>query len=188
MSLCLTSLTYNPHSKPRPEKWCQEQMLIFFHESRQYHTEYTKRIEARQLQKQGSDLTKVRGHTWATWGQSFPLPLSGPNYITHALMDIGNYNPPNNFCGLSLDKTNHVMQNRTMVIRGYPPSDLISVVWFYFDGRKTKKQANVQAKLLTGQEKPKKTFCRSQGRINKKLVDNFVPRNTKKSTKYAGTI
>ena len=25
-------------------------------------------------------------------------------------------------------------------------------------------------------------------RINKKPVDNFVPRNTKKSTKYAGTI
>ena len=38
------------------------------------------------------------------------------------------YNPPNNFCGLSLDKTDHVVQNRTMVIRRYPPSDLISVV------------------------------------------------------------
>ena len=38
------------------------------------------------------------------------------------------YNPPNNFCELSLDKTDHVIQDRTMDIRGYPPSDLISVV------------------------------------------------------------
>ena len=38
------------------------------------------------------------------------------------------YNPPNNFCGLSWDKTDHVIQNRTMDIRGYPPSNLISVV------------------------------------------------------------
>ena len=70
-------------------------------------------------------------------------------------------NPPNNFCVLSLDKTDHVIQNQTMVIRGSPPSDLISVVCFYFDGRKTKKQANVRAKLLIGQEKPKETFSRS---------------------------
>ena len=32
---------------------------------------------------------------------------------------------PNNFCGLSLDKTDDVIQNRTMVTRRYPPSDLI---------------------------------------------------------------
>ena len=38
------------------------------------------------------------------------------------------YNPSINFCVLSLNKTDQVMQNRTMVIRGYPPSDLISVV------------------------------------------------------------
>ena len=36
------------------------------------------------------------------------------------------YDPPINFCGLSLDKTDHVIQNLTMVIRGYPPSDFIS--------------------------------------------------------------
>ena len=82
------------------------------------------------------------------------------------------YNPPNNFCGLSLNKIDNMIQNRTMDIRGYSPSDLISVVWFYFDGRKTKKRANVNAKLWIGQGKPKKTFCRSQWRINKKLVDN----------------
>ena len=38
------------------------------------------------------------------------------------------YNPPINFCGLSLDKTDHVIQNRTMVTRGYLPTDLISVI------------------------------------------------------------
>ena len=59
----------------------------------------------------------------------------------------GLHNPLNNFCGLSLDKTDHVIQNRKMDIGGYPPSDLISVVWFYFDGRKIKKRANVPAKL-----------------------------------------
>ena len=29
------------------------------------------------------------------------------------------YNPPNNFFGFSMDKTDHVIQNRTMVIRSY---------------------------------------------------------------------
>ena len=38
------------------------------------------------------------------------------------------YNPPNNFCGLLLDKTDHMIQNWTMDIRGYPPSDFMSVV------------------------------------------------------------
>ena len=71
-----------------------------------------------------------------------------------------------------------------MIVRRYLPCDLISAVWFYCDRRKTKKQANVQAKLLNGQGKPKETFCRSQWRITKKLVhDNSVPRNTKKKLK-----
>ena len=39
---------------------------------------------------------------------------------------INIYNTPNNFFGLSLDKTDHVIQNGTMVIRRYPPSDFIS--------------------------------------------------------------
>jgi len=37
-------------------------------------------------------------------------------------------NSLNNFFGLLLDKTDHMIQNRTMVIRRYPPSDLISVI------------------------------------------------------------
>ena len=73
-----------------------------------------------------------------------------------------------------------------MVFRGYLSSDLTSVVWFYVDGRKTKKHANIQAKLLIGQGKPNKTFCRSQWRINKKLVHNSVPRNTKKIHEICG--
>ena len=113
------------------------------------------------------------------WGQSFSRGHRGLFIF---------YNPPNNFCGLSLDKTDHGVENRTMDIRRYTPSDLISVVWFYFDGRKTKKRANDYAKLWIGQGKPKKTFSRSQWRINKKPVDNSVPRNTKKTSKYAGTI
>lgn len=60
---------------------------------------------------------------------------------------------PNNFCGLSLAKTDHLTQIRTMVTRGYSLSHLISVV-----GRKTKKQANAQAKLLIGQAKPKEEY------------------------------
>ena len=35
----------------------------------------------------------------------------------HILLIILLYNPPNNFVGLSLDKTDQVIQNRAMVIR-----------------------------------------------------------------------
>ena len=88
-----------------------------------------------------------------------------------------------------MDKTDHVMQNRTMVIRRYPPSDLISVVRFYFDGTKTKKRASVQAKLFIGPEKQKKnSFAEASDGEIKRLVDNFLQKNTKKSTEYAGTI
>ena len=124
--------------------------------------------------------------TCPTYGRCKHCLFTEANFSFHS----DNYNPTNNFCGLSLDKIDHVIPNRTMDIRGYPSSDLISVVrsplwapavvWFYFDGRKTKKRANVHAKLWIGQGKPKKTFCRSQWRINEKLVDNSVPRNTKK--------
>ena len=37
-------------------------------------------------------------------------------------VSIYTYNPPNNLLGLSWDKTDHVIQNRTMVIRRYNPS------------------------------------------------------------------
>ena len=47
-------------------------------------------------------------------------------------VSIHTYNPPNNLLGLSWDKTDHLIQNRTMVmvavIRRYAPPDLISVV------------------------------------------------------------
>ena len=41
---------------------------------------------------------------------------------------IGDYNPPINFRARELDKTSHVVQNRTTGISQYTPSDLISVV------------------------------------------------------------
>ena len=37
------------------------------------------------------------------------------------------YNLPNNLRGFSLDKTDHVIQNQTMVIGRYPLSDFISM-------------------------------------------------------------
>ena len=76
------------------------------------------------------------------------------------------YNPPNNFFGLSLDKTDQVIQDRTMVIRWYPRPNLIFVIWFYFNRIKAKKRASIQAKLLIGHGKQKNTFCRSQLRRN----------------------
>ena len=49
-------------------------------------------------------------------------------YVCMYICDKIYYNPPNNnLCGFSLDKTDHLIQSRTMVIRRYPPSDLISV-------------------------------------------------------------
>ena len=73
-----------------------------------------------------------------------------------------------------------------MVIRGYPPSDSISVVEFYFDERKTKERANSQAKFLIGNIKQKEPFLQKpvMKKLNK-LVDNSVPRNKNKSPKYA---
>ena len=65
---------------------------------------------------------------------------------------------------------------------------MISVVWFYVDGRKTKKQANVEAKFLIGQGEPKQTFLQEPVTDKWKLDVNSLPRNTKKSTKYTETI
>ena len=89
------------------------------------------------------------------------MQLSQCHLLDSYLLTTGNYNPPINFCGLLLDKTDHVIHNRTMVIRRYPSSDLISIVWFYFDGRKTKRRETVQAKLLIGQGKHLKTSHRN---------------------------
>ena len=76
------------------------------------------------------------------------------------LYDVNKHcNPQNNYFGLSSDKTDHVIQNWTMVIRQYPPFNLISVIWFYFDGIKAKKWASVQAKLLICHWKQKNKFA-----------------------------
>mgnify|MGYP007058294534 CR=1 FL=1 len=101
-------------------------------------------------------------------------------FITHRII----------FLGLSLDKTDHVIQNGPMVVKRYPPSDLISVVWFCFDGIKAKKRVSVQFELnfSSVMENKRRLFAEASDGEIKKLVDNSVQRNTKKSTKYAGTI
>ena len=48
-------------------------------------------------------------------------------YVCMYICDKIYYNPTNNLCGFSLDKTDHLIQSRMMVIRRYPPTDLISV-------------------------------------------------------------
>lgn len=53
---------------------------------------------------------------------------------TGILMIFYCYNESNNLSGLSLGKTDHVIQNWTMDIRWHLLSNLISVVWFYFEG------------------------------------------------------
>ena len=59
------------------------------------------------------------------------------------------YKPPINFCGLSLDKTDHVIQNWTVVIRGYQRLIWYPVsIWFFVYRRKTKTWANLWAELL----------------------------------------
>ena len=52
-------------------------------------------------------------------------------FITCESICICTYNPPINFRARSLDKTHHVVQNRTTGISQYTPSDLISVVQFF---------------------------------------------------------
>ena len=46
--------------------------------------------------------------------------------------DIFIYNLPINFCGLTLDKTDHEIKSWPMVIRRYPPSNWTSILWFYY--------------------------------------------------------
>ncbi len=51
------------------------------------------------------------------------------------LRDKTNYNPPINFYARSLDKSHHVVQNRTTGISEYTPSDLISVARFCWQAK-----------------------------------------------------
>ena len=68
------------------------------------------------------------------------------------------YNPANNFFGLSLDKSDHVIQNRTMVVRRYLPSDLIHIRRLILF-RQNKSQ---ETSKRSSHGKKKNTFCRSQ--------------------------
>ena len=103
-------------------------------------------------------------------------------FIRKVNVDLFIYNPPNNFCGLSLDKTDHVIQNRTMVIRRYPSSDFISTE------ERPRHEQVFKLNFKRSWKTKKILFAEaSEGEI-KRLVNNSVQRNTKKSTKYAGTI
>ena len=66
-----------------------------------------------------------------------------------------------------------------MAIRQYPPFNLISIIWFYFDGIKAKKWASVQAKLLIRHGKQKNKFAEAIDGEMKKLADNSAQRNMK---------
>ena len=60
-------------------------------------------------------------------------------------------------------------------------------ILFYFDWRKTKKGANVQA-INSHRNKKKKHFAEVSDPENKKLVDNSIQGNTQKSKKKVGMI
>jgi len=64
------------------------------------------------------------------------------------------YNPPINFCGISLDKTDHMLQ-----IGRWLSEDIRRSIWclssHFCRRKKTEKRANVQAKLLLGHGKQK---------------------------------
>ena len=66
-------------------------------------------------------------------------------YITYILR----YNPPINFRARSLDKTHHVVQNRTTGISQYTPSDLISVVRFFIAVQNKRKSDLFRSNVLT---------------------------------------
>ena len=73
----------------------------------------------------------------------------------------------------------------------YPPSDLISVVWFYFDGIKVNKRASVQAKfliILLVLENKRILFAEASDGEIKEPLENSTQRNMEKSTKCAGTM
>ena len=87
------------------------------------------------------------------------------------------YNPLNNFCWLSLDKTDQVIQNRTMVIRRYPPSDLIpDFISTAGEGQETSKRSSL---TFNRSWKTKEYFLQKPVTEKLKLVDNSAQRNTK---------
>ena len=58
------------------------------------------------------------------WGKSSQLPYANSRKRPPREVRQYIYNPAIYFCELLFDKTDNVIKNRTMVIRGYPPSDL----------------------------------------------------------------
>lgn len=63
-------------------------------------------------------------------------------------------------------------------------SDLVSVVWFCFDGLKAKLRASVPAQLLIGHGKQTKPFRRSPWRRNEKSWLTIPHRQTRRNPQF----
>ena len=70
-----------------------------------------------------------------------------------------------------------------MVIREYPSSDLISVLWFYFYERKSGNEQTFKLNFWLVKKDTKIRFAEASDGEKSKLVDHAG--NKKKSTKYA---
>ena len=91
----------------------------------------TNSLEAREKSRvHGAVGFGFASHWLKNWRESFK-PITKRSNRNHVITFDSHLkttlfiNSAINFCGLSLDKNDHVIQNRTMVIRGYLPSDLI---------------------------------------------------------------
>ena len=74
----------------------------------------------------------------------------------HIKLSVYIYIPLINFCRLSLDKTDHLIQNWMRHSREYLSSDLKSVIWFYLAEEKPRNKHTFNWSWKT------KTFCRSE--------------------------
>ena len=118
-----------------------------------------------------------------------PSSLSSYHIRGNKSMQSDHYITAINFCELSLDKSNHVMQNRTMVIRGYPLSDLIAFkLNFYKWSRKIKKnflQRTVTEILKAGWQfltkKPEKIHKICRNDLSVFALRNLIGRLSHKS-------
>ena len=92
-------------------------------------------------------------------------------FITHRIISAGSH-------WIKLIKIGRWLSDDIPRPIWYPSSDFIST-----GGKPRNKQTVTLNFVLVKENQKKKTFCRSQWRINKKSVDNSVPRNTKKTLK-----
>ena len=75
-----------------------------------------------------------------------------------------------------------------MVIKGYAPSEFISTGEKPRNEQTFKQNFKLVMENCQNETQKKENVLQASDGEAKKLVDNYVARNTKKSTKYAGTI